>query len=144
MQFDKTGLETYITDQEVESKLGVWLPPFPGDRRFKVLRAGGSNKKFARAFQQMLRPYRKQLNKDMLDPDVADRLLREAYAQHIVVDWKNINDADGNPVPCTPDNVLDFFNAFPEIFSEISGYAQEMGTFSAEYLEEAKETLGET
>lgn len=143
-QFDKSGLEGYITDKEVESEIGVWLPPFPGGREFKVLRAGGSNRKFSRAFQQAIKPYRRQLDKGSLDPETSDGLMREMYAKHIVVDWRGINDVDGNPVPCTPENVDAFFKAFPELFSDVVSYATEMATFSQENLEEAKDVLGET
>jgi hypothetical protein len=144
MQFDKSGLEGYITDKEIESEVGVWLPPFPGGRQFKVLRAGGSNRKFSRAFQQAIKPYKRQLDKGNLDPDVSDALMREVYSRYIVKDWRGINDVDGNPVPCTPENVAEFFQAFPELFSDVVSYATEMATFSEENLEEAKETLGET
>jgi hypothetical protein len=143
VQFDKTGLENYITDQQVESNTGVWLPPFPGDRSLKILRAGGSNKKFSRAFQQAIKPHRRAMERGTLDSDVSDALMRDVYSKHIVVDWRNINDAEGNPVPCTPENVKAFFTALPEIFTEVVAYASEVATFAEENLEEAKETLGE-
>ena len=143
MQFDKTGLENYITDQQVESQTGVWLPPFPGDRQIKILRAGGSNKRFSRAFQQAIKPHRRAMERGTLDSDTSDALMRDVYSKHIVVDWKNINDAEGNPVPCTPENVKAFFVAIPEIFSEVVAYASEIATFAEENLEEAKKTLGE-
>lgn len=143
MQFDKSGLESYITDKQIEASIGVWLPPFPGDRRIKVLRAGGSNKRFSRAFQTAIKPHRRAMERGTMDQDVSDAIMRDVYAKHVVVDWKNINDAEGNPAPCTPENVAAFFDAFPEIFSEVIAYAGEMATFSEENLEEAKETLGE-
>lgn len=143
MRFDRSGLEGYITDREVESQVGVWLPPFPGGRRFKVLRAGGANKKFSRAFQQAIKPYRRQLDKGTLDPETSDQIMREVYARHIVVDWDGIKDDTGKTVPCTPENVEAFFAAFPELFSDVVAYASEMATFAEENLEEAKETLGE-
>lgn len=143
MKFDATGLEGYVTDKEVESTVGVWLPPFPGERRFRVLRAGGSNHKFARAFQQAIKPHRRQMDKGTLDTETTDAIMREVYAKHIVIDWEGIKDENGVAVPCTPENVQAFFVAFPEIFGDVISYATEMATFSIENLEEAQDVLGE-
>lgn len=141
--FSKKGLESYITDQEVESQLGVWLPPFPGDRRFKILRAGGSNTAFARAFQTAIKPHRRAMDKGTLDPKVSEALMVEVYSKHILVDWAGINDENEVPVPFSTANAIAFFTAFPEVFSDIVSYATEVATFAQENLEEAKDVLGE-
>ena len=143
MKFDKTGLDGYITDRNIESETGVWIK-FPQGRKFCILRAGGANKKFSRALQKAVKPYRRQLEKNTLDPDVADKLFQSVYARHVVIDWDGINDEDGTPVPCTPENIEAFFEAFPEIFKELSDAAGDMATFSEETLKEAAEVLGET
>ena len=144
MQFDKTGLEGYITDREVESDIGTWLPPFPNGRRFRIKRAGGANRKFARAFQAAIKPYKRQIDREELDPDISERILREVYARHIVVDWEGIKDTEGNEVPCTPENVEAFFAAIPEIFTEVRSYADTAATFAEQNLEEAEDSVGGT
>ena len=141
MQFDRTGLESYITDEANESE-GVWLK-FPGDRRIKILRAGGANKRYARIFQQAIKPYKRQLDRGSLDADVSDRIMREVYAKTIVVGWMGIHDADGNTVAFSQGNVIEFFTAFPEIFTDVIDCAGEMANFQEHEVAEAAEILGE-
>lgn len=140
--FDSAGLEGYVTDESRESVTGVWLG-FPGERKFKCLRAGGSNKKFLRTFQHLIKPHRRQMERGTLDTDISDDIMRRVYAKTIVLDWKGINDAKKQPVPFNQQNVVAFFMAFPEVFNDLVTLCSDMATFSEEQLEEAKEVLGE-
>jgi hypothetical protein len=142
MQFDTTGLEGYITDRDIEGKEGVWLK-FPGDREFLVLRAGGSNSAFSRRFQQLIKPHRKQIDRGTLDPQVSDDLMRQAYCETVVKDWRGIKDPMGTPIPWSKEAGMAFFAAFPELFSEVVELASSYTTFQHAEVEEAKEVLGE-
>jgi hypothetical protein len=142
IEFDKTGLESYITDQMLEAEMGIWVR-FPGGRRFRILRAGGSNRRFSRAFTQALRPHRRAFERGTLDDEVSDQILRDTYARHVVVDWDGINDASGQKVPYSPEAVSAFFEAFPDLFSDLVTIASDIATFSQERIEEAKEAVGE-
>jgi hypothetical protein len=46
---------------------------------------------------------------DLTDPDVAKgvgfALMVKALARYAVLDWWNVGDANGTPLPCTPENV---------------------------------------
>ena len=142
MQFDTTGLEGYITNEDAESNSGVWVP-FPGDREFRVLRAGGSNKWFLRAHQAALKPYKRRLDKGNMDSDVLERIARHVYSRHIVKDWRGIKDSDGAKIPFSPDACEAFFEAFPEVFTDIVMITSDMATFANAEIEEAQEELGE-
>lgn len=140
-RFDLTGLEGYVTDRALEQE-GVWVA-FPGDREFLILRAGGSNREFARALSAVLKPYRRQIEKGTLDPSVSEGLMRQLYARHIIKDWRGIKDAAGNQVPYSVEACVEFMTALPDLFSDIVTMATEMATFSRESMEEAKAVLGE-
>lgn len=142
MQFDTKGLEGYLTNKTLESEFGVWLK-FPGGRRFRVLRAGGANRRFTRAFQTAIRPHRQTMERRGLDVELSDQIMREVYSKHVVIDWEGIKDADGNEVPYSPGAAIQFFAVVPELFAEIATLAQNMATFSQETVEEAKKELGE-
>lgn len=142
MQFDKTGLGDYLTDETLESEVGIWLK-FPGGRRFRVLRAGGSNKKFLRALNAAIRPHKRAMDRGTMDVETSDEIMRSIYAKHVVVDWDGIKDEKGKKVPCTPENVAEFFKVFPNLFSDLTTLATDMAQFSEDRIEEAKETLGE-
>lgn len=142
MKFDRKGLDNYITDPELETE-GVWLK-FPGDRKICIRRAGGANKRYLRLAQTAIKPFKRQIERGTMDPGETDRVMREVYAKSIVSDWEGIDDENGAPVPCTVENIVAFFNAFPEIFAEVLEYAGEMATFAEREIEEAQEVLGES
>lgn len=142
MKFDRTGLDSYITDEELETG-GVWLR-FPEGRKICIRRAGGANKKYLRLAQTAIKPYKRQIERGTMDPDDTNRVMREVYAKTIVTEWEGINDAEGAAVPCTVENVVGFFDAFPEIFTEVLENATEMANFAEREIEEAQEALGES
>jgi hypothetical protein len=140
--FDSSGLEGYTTDADREAETGIWVK-FPGDRAFRILRAGGSNKAFLRAFRLAVRPYKRQLEKDTMDPAVSDRITRGLYAKYIVKDWKGFKTKDGVEIPYSEQACVAFFEKYPEVFNDVVTLASEMATFQETVLEEAKTNLGE-
>ena len=141
LQFNTEGLEDFITDKGMESDVGVWVR-FPGDRRFRIFRAGGSNKAFTRAFQQAIKPYRRQMDRGTMDPEVSDKVLREVYCRHVIKDWDGIKTIGGEAIPFAPKTAMAFFETVPELFNEIVGLAGEAATFAEARLEEAQTVLG--
>lgn len=143
MKFDQTGLEAYIPNRRLELEDGVWLR-FPGDRAICIMRAGGSNAKFARLFQSLIRPYKRQLDAGTLDDETNDQVMHQVYAQAVVKDWEGIKDDKGKPVPYTPSRGEEFFEAFPEVFKEIVEQANKLSNFVENEIEEAKTVMGES
>lgn len=141
MKFSTTGLESYLSNEDLEARTGVWLQ-FPGGIRIKVLRAGGSNVKYQRVGSAVLKPYSRQISRGTLDVEVTSGLMRDIYSKAVVVDWEGVKDVEGNDVPCTPENVRDFFEAVPELFDEVVEAATRIATFSQEQSDEAGEELG--
>lgn len=142
MKFDTTGIEDYVTNQTIESETGVWLK-FPLGRRFLCLRAGGSNRRFTRAFQAAIKPHRRAMDKGTLDTEISDGLMRDVYLRTVILDWEGIKDVDGTVVSFNRENALALFAALPELFNDIVSLCSEMGTFQNQEIEEAKEVLGE-
>ena len=142
MNFDLTGLESYVTDKKLETEEGVWVQ-FPNGHQFRILRAGPSNAAFGRMFQQLIRPYRRQMDKNMLDPEIGDDILRRVYSETIVKDWEGFYDENKEPVPYSPAAAQALFKQLPELFADIQTLSGEYATFQKAELEEAKDTLGE-
>lgn len=140
--FDTTGLENYLSNELMENEQGVWVT-FPGDRSIHILRAGGSNHKFNRTFQNAVRPLKRKMDNGTLSVTESNELMYKVYARSVVIGWKGITDG-GKPVPCTESSVVEFFKTFPELFDELMGYAQDRLTFLQEVLVEAKTELGKS
>lgn len=141
--FDLSGLDSYITDSDIEGDVGVWLK-FPGDRRVRVLRAGGSNKRFSRSFSRVVKPYRRQLDRGTLDPEKSEELMLEVYLDAVIMDWEGFKDKKGRDIPFSRGSAREFFIAVPEMFSEIQSIASEAATFQEREAEEVANDLGES
>lgn len=141
MDFDTSELNSYITNEDLEASIGVWIK-FQGGVRLRCLRAGGSNRKYARALQAAIRPHKRQVDRGTLDDEVSNDILRDVYAKHVVKDWEGVKTTDGQEVPYAPSACVEFFRAVPELFNELVTVASEMSTFAEDRVKEAEEALG--
>lgn len=133
-----TPITIYRTSPELE-KNGIWLD-FGNGLRIKIRRAGGRNLFFEQVLQAKMKPYRFQIEHGRLDPETDQKLLREAYAEAVIIDWQWM-DQDGNPLPFTTENVLALLEADPDLFGEIRQQAQKLANFAAEQLEQDAKNL---
>ena len=143
VKFNLEGLEGYKTDRSLESEEGIWLK-FPNNRKIHILRAGGSNKKFSRVLSRSIKPYRRQLDKGTLDPEVSDELMINVYLDTVVLGWSGFQDAEGNDIPYSREAAYALFKAMPEMFDELMAFASDLAMFQDQEVEEAGKVLGET
>ena len=132
----------FKTDESLEVK-GIDLDY--GDFRVTIARAGGANKKFARVLERVTKKYRRALDTETMDNDVAMGLLHKAYAETVILNWetkvngkfaKGIENSDGGKVlPVTVDNILATFDALPDLFNDIKEQADKAALFRQDILE---------
>ena len=138
MNFD--GFDDYRTDIDLEAGQGIDLR-LDADRVITIHRAGGANRKFAKVFSRVVKPYRRKLQNGTIDQDVSDKLMREVYAESVIIGWSGIT-SDGAEVPFNKTNCMAFLEAFPEVFDAIQEEAQRVANFIGQQKEEDAETLG--
>lgn len=110
-----------------------------GEVAFIVKRAGGSNVQFAKVIQRLTRPYTRNGQVRIEDPDLSRDILKQAYAEAIVAGWENVKGRDGEQIPFSRDNVLKLFRDLDDLFSDIVGISQEVSYYRQALLEaEAK------
>lgn len=132
----------FQTDAKLESE-GIDLNygpaddanPEAGDVIIRIRRAGGANKEYSKALTSKMRPYRKQVEAGTLDNGVAERVLREVYAETVVIGWKNVKGEDGKDIPFSADAVKDLFSDMPDLFVDVQTQATQMALFRAEVAE---------
>lgn len=139
--------KTFKTDDSLE-KTGIFLDY--GEFRVTIARAGGSNKRFAKVLEAKTKPYRRAIQTEMMDQERGATLLREVYAEAVVLNWevRDGEDKDGNPkwrvgieLPdgtigaFTKENVLLTFNNLPDLFSDIQEQAGKAALFRASIQE---------
>ena len=143
MEFDKAGLETYLTDKELEAVDGIWLK-FPGGRKLHVLRAGGSNAKYTRIAASVTKPYQRQIQRGTIDPEKVSELMLEIYLQSVILDWAGFKDAQGKEIPYSREAAREFFTQVPEMFTEVMDLATDLALFQEQEVEETSKHMGES
>lgn len=145
--------KTFKTDEKHETQ-GVILDY--GDTRIRIARAGGANKEFAKKLDHKTKPYRRAIQSGALDIERAGDILKEVYAETVVLDWQtkqgvgengnftftrgidpiDLGKPSGDLLPPTPENIVAVFKNLPDLFLDIQQQAQSTALFRAE-LDEA-------
>ncbi len=130
--------KNFKTDGNVE-KLGVVLEYGNNSKgkpmSIRIARAGGNNTKFSKTVEFKTRPYRRQLQNETLEQEVSDRILREVYAEAVILGWDNVEDEAGKEMAFTKENVIKLLTDLPELFKDIQEQSQKTALFRAELLE---------
>jgi hypothetical protein len=101
----------------------------------RIARAGGSNTAYTKRMEHKLKPYRRQIQTETMDTPLAEKLVREVYAETVVLGWENVTDPDGKPIPFTVENCVNLFIALPDLFKDVQEQSQRSALFRAEILE---------
>jgi hypothetical protein len=131
------------TNESLETK-GIVIDY--GDTRIRIARAGGSNKKFAKAISVATKPFRRAIAADAMDPEKALDIMRSVYAQTVILDWEtkvkgefkkgidpvDAGKPDGDLLPPTVDNIEAVLKHLPDLFSDLQNQSQSLALFRAE------------
>lgn len=101
----------------------------------RIARAGGSNKAFDKVFARLTKPYKRLIQADMLDPKVGQRLMREAYAETVILGWENVQNSEDAFLEFTKENVIELFEELPDLFTDVVTQANTAALFRAELIE---------
>lgn len=132
----------FKTDENLETK-GVELDY--GTFCVTIARAGGANKRYTRVLERLTKPHRRALATETMDPERAAEILREAYAEAIVLKWETkvdgalkagIEAKDGKVLPFNVANVMETFVNLPDLFADIQEMAGKIALFREEILED--------
>ena len=130
--------KNFKTDESIEQS-GVILEYGVTDDnrpiRIRIARAGGGNARFAKLLEQKLKPHRRQIQNESLDESVASSILREVYAETVILGWENVQDKDGKDLPFNKENCLQLLTDLPELFSDIREQSTKVALFRADIRE---------
>ena len=90
----KGGYGSFRSDIDAEQE-GVVLDY--GPIRVTIARAGGSNKAYERVLEALTKPYRRAIQLETLDAKVSEKIMKEAMAKAVILNWEVLVDADGLP-----------------------------------------------
>jgi hypothetical protein len=132
--------QMFQTDKTAEVEQGITLDY--GSFKFRIVRAGGANRKYTEALNRKLKPYRRQLENDTLDNDVALKAMAEVYADTVLLGWEGVTGPDGQPLEYCRNNVIKILTDLPDLFRDVQEQANKAALFrAAEREEEAKNSV---
>lgn len=129
----------FQTNPDVE-RTGIELEYRTGPKTaavIRIARAGGGNTKYNRALDAKTKPYRRQIQTDTIEPAQLDAIMREVYADSVVLGWTGVTGPDGKELPFTRDNCVKLFTDLPDLFADVQTQAQKVSLFRKQQLEAA-------
>lgn len=130
---------TFESDEKAEAEgiiLEYGLNSKEEPIQIRIRRGDGSNVRFAKVFERKSAPFRRIMSiPGALDQKVSDRVMRECYAEAVVVSWSGVEDRDGNPMEFSKDNVLKLFSDLPDLFRDVVRQSQNEALFRRELRE---------
>lgn len=126
--------EMFKTDKKLEQD-GIVLDY--GSFKITIARAGGSNRRFEQLLEARAKPLRRAMAIET--PGLKRRvepLLREVFAETVVLGWENVRDAQGNVMPFSKENCVKLFTDLPDLFADVQEQAAKMSHFRTESLED--------
>lgn len=123
---------------------GIWVQV--NDVKFKIARAGGSNKAFAKTLERLARPHRRAIQLESLDASLGEEIMHRAYAEAVMVAWDGPDESDimaqadtdkeYAPLTFSVENCLALFKAQPDLFSLIKELADNSANYRQGTLED--------
>jgi len=132
--------KTFGTDRNIE-KTGVWLEYGKNSKdqpiRIRIARAGGANDAYNKRIEAKTRPVRRQIQTETLPPDQLKEIVMQVFAETVVLSWENMEDADGNDLAFTRENVIKVFTDLPDLFLDVQEQANRTVLFRKDIQEVA-------
>lgn len=137
----------FKTDNTLETK-GIVIDY--GETRIRIARAGGANKTYLQALERETKPHRKAIMGGFFDTERSNKIIRDIFAKHVVLDWevsvdgkwkRGISPEDAGEkgkdlLPVSAENVVKVFENLPDLFADLSQQANSNALFRAEIAEE--------
>lgn len=141
--------DQFATNKDLETK-GVTLDY--DLFRVQIARAGGSNKKFQRIYEQKTKPYRFAMQQGTLNDKKAEKIFYEVFAEACILGWEvktmdlddngdpvyvpGIEAPDGSILTVTVENLVKTFINLPDLFMDIKEQCMSSALFRQSLLEE--------
>lgn len=115
---------------------------------FVCRRAGGGNRRYRAAIGlSALDPkFQERINsKDQVESITAeDEITMQAFADAVVVDWRNVLDRNDEPLAYSKEAFIDLMQACPDVWLALRMRARDMDNFRVEQAKDLGEELGKS
>jgi len=119
---------------ETHEQDGIWLD-YGESGAIKIARAGGANVRYVKRIEKLQKKYKRQIQLDIMDDADNVKIMREAYADTVVLDWKGVTNEDDEPMEFNKQNCIKLFTDLPDLFLDVVTQATNVALFK-EHLDE--------
>lgn len=129
----------FKTDKNVEKEgivLNYGKNSKGADIEIRIARAGGANVQYAKLLEAKTKPYRRQIQNETLDNDVAEKITKEVYAKAVVLGWTGVEDENGKELEFSFENCMKLFDDLPDLWTDIQQQSTKAALFRADILEQ--------
>ena len=142
------GKYDYLKKKEPKATVPYVLEHLEGEPTLMVAPAFGANKDYFNALLRRRRKGPAKLTPKKLSQKLEEQTIEDIrnddkvlYPRHIIKDWDNVTDNDGNEVPFSVEEAEEFLQALPDwIFDEIRVFCVQPQNFLAEDIPDEEET----
>ena len=124
-----------LSDEKAE-KDGVELA-FGNGRFIVVMRSGVANRNYKSVMSRIFKPHQNVTGAVSMTDAAALSLIKEVYAEAVVLDWRGFVDAEGKNIPYSKNNCVDLFTASPQIFEIVQSESAKFSNFARREIEES-------
>lgn len=138
MKLSRMKVDTAAEAAGVWKEFGADLAE-PGESVIRVLIARLGRPEFKEWMQAQAIPHRQVLNAGGEEAErIMEDILKRAIAKFVVLDWENVEDDDGAPIPCTEENVYAIISdlACHDFYTWIQSVSGAAATYRAKQAEE--------
>lgn len=123
--------KTFQTDELLEEN-GTWVT-FGGDSMFLIARFG--NKKHRELMERLRAPHRALIASGRpLPNEIADKMLIDAAAQTILLDWKGVTE-NGVVVPYSQEKAKEYLTELKDFRNQVDFVSTQMETFRRQAMD---------
>lgn len=97
--------------------------------QIRIARAGGANEQYLKRMEAKAKPHRRQIQHETIERVQLETIVKEVYAETIVLGWIGVEDRDGNELVFSRENCLKLFNDLPDLYQDIQEQAQSGALF---------------
>lgn len=101
----------------------------------RIARAGGANEQYLKRIEAKAKPHRRQIQHETVDRELIASLIKEVYAETVVLGWENVTDENGVVMEFNKTNCIKLFNDLPDLYADITEQAQSAALFLASVRE---------
>lgn len=136
----KSIYQVFATNKNLEVQ-GIVLDF--GVAKFKVRRAGGSNREFNSTFANKTRAHTRAIQNGTLDPELSNAILIDVYFDAVMLGWE-VTDKNGQPMMYSRENFKNLMTELPDLWATIREEAEKMKNFQDDEAETAGSELGKS